>query len=220
MNVTIDPPRKRSRWVASASVWICVMAASGCASQAPKAAGPSAAVLRSAEQGNPVAEYSVGRFYFDGATSAAARAKGLAGILDAANRNLAMAQDFMGMIYLQGRGVPQDTTVAMQWLNRAADYGAPAAQLQLGNMYAAGEVVPTDKGRAYFWFSVLAHPEPSSVTIYNIARLRAIAARRATLIAPSLPPTQRDRIDHQVASWRPKRGVPYSSEVSLGHVAY
>lgn len=218
MHVAIDFPRKRRLWMAS--ICVCAMAASGCATQASKTAGPSVAVLRSAEQGNPVAEYSVGRFYFDKATSASARAKGLADILDAATRNLAMAQDFMGMIYLQGRGVPQDTTVAMQWLNRAADYGAPAAQLQLGNMYAAGEVVPTDKGRAYFWFSVLAHPVPSSVTIYNIARLRAIAARRATLIAPSLPPTQRDRIDHQVASWRPKRGVAYSTEVSLGNAAY
>lgn len=218
LNMAISPLAKQRLLVTSIAA--CVMTLSGCATQADKESRPSVAVLRSAEQGNPVAEYSVGRFYFERASSAVDREKGLAKILDAANRNLAMAQDFMGVIYLQGRGVPQSTTMAMAWLNRAADYGAPAAQLQLGNMYAAGEVVPTDKGRAYFWLSVLARPEPSSVTIYNIDRLRSIASRRAKLIAASLDSAERDQIDRRVASWKPERGVPYSTVVSLDNADY
>jgi hypothetical protein len=191
---------KYKGYISAALISACLSGLSGCASQPDVNSRPSMAVLRSAEQGNPVAEYSIGRAEFDGATSSAEREKGLAKILHAANQNLAMAQDFMGTIYMAGRGVTQDTTVAIDWMNKAAEYGAPAAQLQLGNLYATGMVVPTDNARAYFWFSVLARPTESNVTIYNIDQLRAIATRRRTLISAALESTQRDQIDRRVSA--------------------
>lgn len=207
---------KRKRHFLAALISACLFALSGCAFHPNVIRRPSTAVLLSADQGNPVAEYYVGRADFDGATSSRERDNGLARIRHAANQNVAMAQDFMGRIYLEGRGVPQDTTVAIAWMNRAAEYGAPAAQLELGNLYAAGEVVPTDNARAYFWFSILARPVHSNVTIYNIVDVRAIAKRRMAQISAVLGSGQRDRIDRRVAAWHPKPGVAYSAVVALG----
>lgn len=198
----------------------CLFALSGCASNPSLVRRPSTAVLRSADQGNPVAEYYVGIADFDGATSSRERKNGLEKILRAANQNLAMAQDFMGRIYMEGRGVPQNTTVAMAWLNRAAEYGAPAAQLELGNLYAAGEVVPTDNARAYFWFSVLARHVHSNVTIYNITHLQTIAATRRDQISDALKVSQLETIRRRVEAWHPKRGVPYSAVVASGTSEY
>lgn len=211
---------KHKRAFSVALVSACLFALSGCASQPNLIRHPSAAVLRSADQGNPVAEYYVGRADFEGASSSRQRADGLARIRHAADQNVAMAQDFMGRIYMDGRGVPQNTTVAIAWLNRAAEYGAPAAQLELGDLYAAGEVVRTDNARAYFWFSVLARPVPSNVTIYNITHLRAMATERRAGISAALESIQRERIDRRVAAWHPKRGAAYSAVVGSGKAQY
>ena len=211
---------RRRGYFSAALISACLFVLSGCALHPNVVRRPSAAVLLSADQGNPVAEYYVGRADFDGATSSRERENGLDRIRHAANQNVAMAQDFMGRIYLEGRGVPQDTTVAIAWMNRAAEYGAPAAQLELGNLYAAGEVVPTDNARAYFWFSILARPIHSNVTIYNIEEVRAIAKRRRAQISAVLESAQRDRIDRRVAAWQPKPGVAYSAVVELGNTKY
>lgn len=204
------------RSLLAALIVVSLSALSGCASQSNMPSRPSLAVQGAAGDGNPIAEYHVGLAAFDRARSAHERANGLAWIHRAADQNLAMAQYFLGTIYMKGQGVPQNTSMALKWINKAAERGAPAAQLELGNLYEAGDVIPEDDARAYFWFSVLARPVHSNITIYNIAKLRAIAENHLADVSAALTRAQREEIDQRVAAWKPKPSVPYNGIVPLG----
>ena len=206
----------------SSHVWAGLMlvglfALSGCASHASRPNTPPLAVIAAAGHGNPIAQYQVGRIALARSRTASQRANGLAWIRLAADRNLAMAQYYLGTAYMRGRNVPQNTPLALRWIRRAAEHGAPAAQLELGDLYEAGNIIPLDNARAYFWFSVLAKPAHSSITIYNIGRLRAIARDHLANVSPALTRTQRLALDRRIAAWKPEPGPPYNGIVPLGN---
>jgi hypothetical protein len=173
------------------------------------------ALATSANQGNPVAEFSLGVRILARAHTPDERASAVTWIHRAADANLAMAEARMGSMYLNGIDVPQDTDTGIQWLQRAAKHGAPAAQLQLGQLYAFGALLPVDKAKAYYWYSVAAKPTQSNVTIFNITQVRFYALRVAQTLAPSLTPAERAAADQQVAAWTTTASVPYSGSVML-----
>lgn len=173
------------------------------------------ALVASAHQGNPRAEFSLGEQLLARARSPAEREVAVGWVRQAAEADLASAQYQLGWMYLTGRAVPQDTATALQWVNRAAKHGAPAAQLRLGQLYATGDLVPLDKVQAYYWYSVAAKPTRSDVTIMNIVQVRNLALRNARALAASLTPAQLASADQQVAAWTTTPGVPYSGSVMM-----
>lgn len=190
----------------------------GCAS-APKPRPPGQALITAANQGNPMAEASLGIRTLARASTAGERRTGAAWIERAAQANLALAQARLGNLYLTGTGVPQDTSEALTWLNRAASNGAPAAQLQLAAIYAVGAIVPVDKTKAYYWYCVAAKPVHSDITIFNIRQVHFFAEGRAQALAASLTPEQLESVSRDVAAWEPTASVPYSGQVYLGSPA-
>jgi uncharacterized protein len=168
-----------------------------------------------ANQGNPMAELTVGMRTLTEASTQAQRQAGVVWVRRAADANLAMAQDKLARLYLAGYGVPQDTSAALSWFQRAAKRGAPAAQLELGQLYAVGALVPVDKAKAYYWYSVAAKPVQSDVTIFNIDQVRRYAQKRAHALAASLTLAQRDSVSSQVAAWVPISSVPYSGMIPI-----
>jgi hypothetical protein len=170
----------------------------------------------SANQGNPMAQLSLGERLLARARTPDERQSAVAWIRRAAQANLAMAQGRLGQIYMNGNGVPQDTSEALVWLGRAARRGAPAAQLQLAQLYAVGALVPVDKVKAYYWYSIAAKPVQSDVTIFDIEQVRFFARSRAQTLSDSLTPAQQASVSRQVAAWVPTASVPYSGRIPLG----
>ena len=173
------------------------------------------ALVASANQGNPVAQLTLGRRALVRARTPAEQEAAAVWIRKAAQANLAMAQGQLGQLYLAGVGVPQDTTSGLDWLRRSANGGAPAAMLQLGDIYAVGVIVPVDKAQAYYWYSLAAKPVRSDVTIFNIKQVRSFARKRARTLADSLSPAEQASIAGRVAAWVPTPGVPYSGTVEM-----
>lgn len=189
----------------------------GCITAPPRPSPPpiNPALAVSAQQGNPMAQLSLGLRTLERAHTSDGRQEGVAWVKRAAHSNLAVAQARLGRMYLLGSVVPQDTSEGLLWLNRAARRGAPAAQLQLGQLYAVGALVPVDKAKAYYWYSIAARPVQSDVTIFNITQVRFFASQRAQALGLSLTPAQRASVSGQVAAWVPTPSVPYSSTIAM-----
>jgi uncharacterized protein len=95
-----------------------------------------------AEQGNAVAQYSLGVMYFGGQGVPQDDDKALAWWRKAGKQGNALAQGNLGKMYAMGRGVPQDYAQALAWYGKSADQGNANADSDLGNLYADGLGVP------------------------------------------------------------------------------
>ena len=83
---------------------------------------------KSAEQGNAVAQYNLGCFYYKGEGVKQDYAKAMEWYCKAAEQGHAKAQYNVGCCYYKGEGVKQDYAKAMEWYRRAAKLGLAEAQ--------------------------------------------------------------------------------------------
>ena len=109
-----------------------------------------------AEQGNAMAQASLGVMYANGRGVPQDDHESAKWYRKAAEQGMAMAQFNVGVMYAKGQGVPQIDQEAVRWYRKAADQGHAKAQFNLGLMYAKGHGVPQDFVRAQMWFSVAA----------------------------------------------------------------
>jgi hypothetical protein len=107
---------------------------------------------KAANQGDAVAEYSVGSFYIYGWAVAKDYSQALTWFQKAAAQGNVRAEEDLGSIYAGGLGVPKDYAQALAWYQRAADQGFAAAEDNLGLIYEKGLGVPKDSGKALTWF--------------------------------------------------------------------
>lgn len=111
---------------------------------------------RSADQGDPEAEFKIGLLYSQGHGVAQDYAQAAVWYRKAANHGDASAQAALGALYFLGEGVPQDYADAAVWFQKAADAGVIRAQYMLGTLYATGRGVQQDYAEAYFWLDIAA----------------------------------------------------------------
>ncbi len=104
-----------------------------------------------AEQGNVLAEDSLGHMYEAGRGVTADNAQAVHWFRAAADQGYARSQAMLGWLYENGRGVPEDPAEALRWYLQAARQGMPAAQVRVGSLYAAGHGVARDEGEAMRW---------------------------------------------------------------------
>ena len=109
-----------------------------------------------AEQGNPVAQYRMGDFYFFGDGVSEDYGEAVRWFRLAADQGYAKAQDTLGRLYYAGDGVSEDKSEAVRWFRLAADQGFASAQRALGVAYFYGEGVPEDNVRSFAWFILAA----------------------------------------------------------------
>ncbi len=106
-----------------------------------------------AEEGNPVAQETVGRMVERGKTVKADFREALDWYQKAADQGDALAQGHVGRIYrtgfFNGRA---DFGNALKYYRMAAEKNVAVAQLGLGSMYKAGEGVPENEAEAVMWF--------------------------------------------------------------------
>ena len=127
-----------------------------------------------AERGNAEAQYNLGWYLLQSATSVQDEKDAFSWFENASKQGVAEAQFALATMLEQGRGVasPQ-IEQARYWYRQAADAGLASAQYNLGAIYARGEEVVQDDERAFQWFFLAAVQE------YLPARraLRAITKR-------------------------------------------
>ena len=100
---------------------------------------PNVAELRpAAEQGDPEAQYRLGRAYQSGTGVPEDDAEAVAWYLRAADQGYADAQFALGFAYSNGEGVALDDAESLAWFLRAAEQGQDAAQWILGVTYSWG----------------------------------------------------------------------------------
>lgn len=107
--------------------------------------------LKSAEQGNAIAQSFVGWKYATGKGVVQNYQEAAKWYKKAAEQGLAEAQYNLGCMYAKGKGVTQDYQEAIKWCKRAAEQSHAAAQLMLAEMYLTGQGIATNHIEACKW---------------------------------------------------------------------
>ena len=105
-----------------------------------------------ADQGNAVAQYNLGRMYYDGQGVPQNFAETLRWFRLAAGQGHAGAENSLGALYLAGQGVEQSTAEALRWYRLAAEQGYAIAQHNLGSIYITGRYMPPNFAEGANWF--------------------------------------------------------------------
>ena len=106
-----------------------------------------------ARQGDPLAEYGLGKLYETGGPGVPADPGRAAGYYSkAADKDIAAAKNNLALMHSQGRGVKQDSERAAKLWHEAAQDGHIHAQYNLGLAYYRGEGVSRDEAVSGAWF--------------------------------------------------------------------
>ena len=99
------------------------------------------ACRRLADQGDALAQFSLGFMYDNGWGVPQDYAAAVKWYRKAAEQEDAKAQYNLGQMYRLGYGVQRDYDEAVRWFRKAAEHGDAEAQYNLGFMYEAGRGV-------------------------------------------------------------------------------
>ena len=109
--------------------------------------------IEGARNGNKVAQYNIGYFFYEGKGGVSRDYKqAFEWYSKSANQGYAEAQNSLGVMYANGHGVAQDYVKAVYWFKKSAEQGDDAAQYNLGLRYANGEGVTKDDYMAFYWY--------------------------------------------------------------------
>lgn len=123
--------------------------------------------LRSAKQGLPEAQFSLGVSYFNGEGVEKDKRKAFEWYKKSAGQGIAEAQYNLGICYEFGEGVKKDENMAVEWYKRSAEQGFAEAQYNLGGCYFDGKGVKKDEREAFEWYKKSAEQGLSKAQ-YNI----------------------------------------------------
>jgi hypothetical protein len=118
-----------------------------------------------AEQGDPKAQFDLGKMYSQGLGVPQDYAQAARWNRKAADQGDAHAQYGLGLGYNRGEGVSQNSAEAVRWYRKAADQGYVNAQDALGSMYRFGQGVPQDDTEAARWYRKAADQGDESAQI-------------------------------------------------------
>jgi TPR repeat protein len=104
-----------------------------------------------AEQGDAVAQRSLGGFYSNGTGVDKDERAAAKWMSMAAEQGDARAQFILGVLYFHGIGVDKDQRAAAKWMRMAAEQGDADAQRSLGVKYSNGTGVDKDQRAAAKW---------------------------------------------------------------------
>ena len=129
--------------------------------------------MRAAEQGDPMAQYMVGRAYKIGSGVDADEAEAFRWYLRAADQEHILAQLMVANHYEGNVGpVPRNLDKAIHYYERAARQGAAAASFRLYQIYRGSEGVPVDRALAYMWI-IIAFQQGHGVAEENLPAVEA-----------------------------------------------
>ena len=123
--------------------------------EAPAALDPArvASTRRLAEDGDPVAQNTLGTWYEQGRFFEKDMAQAAVWYRRAAENGHAQAQNNLGVLYYRGGGVPGDRREAVRWYARAAEQGHGWAQANLAWAYQYGTAGERNMDKALHWLT-------------------------------------------------------------------
>jgi len=149
--------------------------------------------LKSAEQGNSLAQGSLGAIYLDRKSYNEA----FKWFQKAAEQGIDYAQLYLGALYSKGLGgVKANWVEAAKWMRRSADQGFGEGQGALGECYQNGDGVPQDYVEAYKWFDLSAAQDDS---------LRNLSVRERNSITRLMTPEQITEGQRRAAGFVPRK---------------
>jgi TPR repeat protein len=123
--------------------------------------------LKSAKQGLPEAQFSLGVSYFNGKGVEEDKREAVEWYKKSAGQGVAEAQYNLGICYEFGEGVKKDEREAVEWYKKSADQGFAEAQYNLGGCYFDGKGVKKDERVAVRWYKKSAEQGLSEAQ-YNV----------------------------------------------------
>ncbi len=105
-----------------------------------------------AEQGDPIAQFSLGELYDSDIPNLKNNQKALSWSEKASQQNYPMAWVQYALFLLDNQPNAEDKNTALSLLDRAAQEGFYLAQTKLGELYFFGQLVEEDKARAFELF--------------------------------------------------------------------
>lgn len=137
-------------------------------------------LLTMANEGDAVAQYTVGQKYSKGDGVSKNIGNAVKWLEESAMQGNADAQLSLGRLFIGGRGVPRDSTEAAKWFQLAAEQRRPSAQVQMARMHLAGTGVPQDDVQAAKWATLaLAQGENQASPVLVFLHKRMTAAQTA-----------------------------------------
>ena len=107
---------------------------------------------RSAELGNPIAQYNLAMMYSNGESVYVDYQQAVYWFKKSAEQEFAPAQYRLGeMYYFEKGGLPRDLGMAVELFREAAEQHDPDALMNLAMLSGTGEGVPHDTEKALFW---------------------------------------------------------------------
>ena len=113
----------------------------------------AAQLMDIAENGDPDAQYLVGRLYRDGPVLIPDSVKTQYWFDQSARRGHVPAQYELGKLLFSDNPEVHDTELGIQWLEYATHHGSDCAAYQLGKEYLRGKVVERDTAKAMEYFT-------------------------------------------------------------------
>ena len=133
---------------------------------------------KAAEQGQPNAQFNLGRFFYDGKYVTQNFATAVFWFEKSAVQGVAPAKSVLAFCYKNGNGVAADPYKAFQWFEKAANNGDAFARNALGEAYANGRGVAQDLEKARYWFEQ-AKAKGNTDAAANLSRVWAAPAAEA-----------------------------------------
>jgi len=146
---------------------------------------------RAASQGFAPAQYRLGNLYESGKGVDNDLTQARIWYQQAAEAGNRMAMHNLAALYASGGLGTQQFDAAAKWFEEAANRGMKDSQFNLGMLYARGLGVKQDLGASFKWFALAA------------SRGDADAAKARDDIAKSLDAASVQRINDEVAAWKP-----------------
>ena len=143
--------------------------------------------------------------------------KAVAELKPLAEQGEASAQYLLAETYFGGHGGTM--MEALKWMTASADQGYAQAQARLGLMYGTGKGIAINNVEAYRWFSLAAkRADPKQQR-----NLKTISETNRTVVAKSLSPAQRAKVDAEVAAWKPNgatetAAAPAAAPATIGTI--
>jgi TPR repeat protein len=127
-----------------------------------------------AQQGNPNAQYWLGRLAEKGIGTKRDIGKAIDLYTQAAEHDVIAAEVRVGEIYLRGNLVLPDSALAQHYLERAAYQGSPSAAMLLGELYRGAPGRTPDLVEAYAWSEVATVEGSGFAVVERDASLHAL----------------------------------------------
>ncbi|MFX3681373.1 MAG: tetratricopeptide repeat protein [bacterium] len=130
-------------------------------------------LLKQAEEGDALAQLSLGLIYLEGKEVPQDNVYALLWFRRSAEQGLRDAQFFCGQMYVLGNGVAVDYAEAFRWYELAANQGLARAHHALGLMYENGLGVPENNIESYarYFFAAVSGFKQAEREKENLRRL-------------------------------------------------